>query len=674
MTTQITNLNLLNFSEKGIWSNRDNDCEFGYSDGVDEEQYLVNILKNTEDLSLDSAQLREASVDWVAAYHLSAERANLLKSINLPAYAKVLEVGCGCGAVTRYLGEKGFLVDAVEGSAARAEISALRCRDLDNVQIIEHNFNTLKLPQHYYDVVLFVGVLEYARRFIDDSTLTAEQAVSTLVNKAASSLSDNGLIIAAIENRMGFKYLNGAYEDHLALPDVGVNGYQDYEYTGIKTYDRSQWQTIIKACGLKHRLFFPFADYKFPTLVINGEINDDEVDFLSNQIESRDPISPWQRPIKENEQWSRIIKSGDLSEYSNSYGLIIGKSQHDLENTFNNHWTLFDKVEIKPELRLNITNEQSNNYINNKEIKQIIDKLHCNQNTLNEVWRQGIAKQPSVDTLTQLTHKLTSLLERHWPQQKLVDFDQIFISNNEQQLNFCKVWKTPIQVSLEQQLFHYLLGFCSSNQKFLSVYPAFNCITISCLLRRCLNHDTVSYAKSIDQLVNQEQLFRNQVHISPCDVKDDLQILLSKHDKYAFRYITAQIFYSSQADIFAADQSISKRLKQSSTVRSIAFNGICSNTTHLRFDPCDHEYGLGHSFCIHSITITNPDNTSIMQWQNKAIAEILTGHHDLDIIDERQHIYKVDGIDPQIKFSLPLDLTKITDRYNVEIKLQWLGV
>ena len=673
MTTQLIQLNSLDLTASNIWANLNDNSEFGYSDGADEEKYLKKVLTKAHDVSLDSAQLIQVSRDWVADYHLSAVRANLLKTLNFPNQAKILEVGCGCGALTRYLGEQGYHVDAVEGSAARAEISALRCKDLENVRIIQHNFNTLNLPDGHYDVILFIGVLEYALRFIDITDISAEQAVISLLKKAAISLIGAGRMVVAIENRTGFKYTKGAFEDHLALPDVGINDYKGYEFTGIKTYDSMQWQKIIDDAGLKHRFFFPFADYKFPNMVINGDVDESDVGYLSNQIHSHDPISPWQPQAQENQQWANIIVANDLSLSSNSFGLVVTKSDSALENIFNSDWRIFDKVQIKPALRIDLTNK--NEYSsNNNGLRQVINATNELNNSLDSIWRRQISKNPTVDTVMQLTLELINLLKKFWPQQKLADFDQFFITDDLAQLNFSRFWQTQSKQSATQQLFHFLLEFCVRNKTFLSGYRTFNYLSISELLQHCLSQNIIDCAQPLTLLASEEQQFRNQIHISPLAVEDDLNYMFSTHDKYQFKHVTTQLFYSWQADGFTADQSITERVKQGLNTQSLMFMDIDSNHNYLRFDPCDHEYGNGYYFCIHSINIRNSDHKSILCMQNKSLAECITASNDLDLIDKSRLIYKVDGIDSQIKFSLAPDLTKITDRYNLEIKLQWLGV
>ena len=60
---------------------------------------------------------------------------------------KYWELGAGCGAITRYLGEKFATVFAVEGSFPRARVAKKRCSDLKGVSVLCANFFRYKFSK-----------------------------------------------------------------------------------------------------------------------------------------------------------------------------------------------------------------------------------------------------------------------------------------------------------------------------------------------------------------------------------------------------------------------------------------------------------------------------------------------------------------------------------------------
>ena len=52
---------------------------FGYSDGDTAENYLLDSIKKTKDLSLRGRALSRYIIDWPSMYHFSELRANLLR-------------------------------------------------------------------------------------------------------------------------------------------------------------------------------------------------------------------------------------------------------------------------------------------------------------------------------------------------------------------------------------------------------------------------------------------------------------------------------------------------------------------------------------------------------------------------------------------------------------------
>lgn len=59
-------------------------------------------------------------------------------------HGDILEIGAGCGAITRYLGECGGNVLALEGSQDAA-IARARTRDLQNVTVVSDRFDLSRL-------------------------------------------------------------------------------------------------------------------------------------------------------------------------------------------------------------------------------------------------------------------------------------------------------------------------------------------------------------------------------------------------------------------------------------------------------------------------------------------------------------------------------------------------
>src|SRR5438105_15881303 len=86
---------------------------FAYSDGVEVEQRIYDGLRVTQDRSTATVELRDLITDWPTEYHFSNVRHNLLRHIAFRANERVLEVGAGCGAITRLLGETGAQITAV---------------------------------------------------------------------------------------------------------------------------------------------------------------------------------------------------------------------------------------------------------------------------------------------------------------------------------------------------------------------------------------------------------------------------------------------------------------------------------------------------------------------------------------------------------------------------------
>ena len=233
-----------------------------YADGA--EDALLDVMRQVDDRRAGSDELVAHVVDWPTRYHLTRLRANLLRPLSIPAGARVLDVGAGTGALSRYLGEQGLQVTALEGSLARARVAAARCADLPDVEVVCGPVAELDDPDGF-DVVVVCGVLEYAHAVIG-----GEGGAEAFLATVRRLCRPGGAVVLAIENRLGLKYLLGYAEDHLGRPWVGIEGYPPRP--GVQTWSRRELGTMLAEAGFGGQTWLhPFPDYKLPTLVLRSE-------------------------------------------------------------------------------------------------------------------------------------------------------------------------------------------------------------------------------------------------------------------------------------------------------------------------------------------------------------------------------------------------------------------
>ncbi|XHH29149.1 class I SAM-dependent methyltransferase [Xanthomonas euroxanthea] len=308
---------------EGVWLPKDQAEEFGYSDGDEAEQRVAAAIAGCDDVSLFSRSLSEHQIDWPSRYHLSASRANLLRPLADVLGGRVLEVGSGCGAISRYLGELGTKLVALEGSQRRARMTASRCRDLSNVQVVNDVLENFSAEDEF-DAVTLIGVLEYARIY----GKAADPAAAWL-RKAHSLLADDGVLVVAIENQLGLKYLAGMPEDHVGKAMYGIS--DNYGEQTVATFGRLELTRMLQDAGFAHTEFLlPFPDYKFPGAVVlpagyDGSYPQFDPSSLASQSASSDPQLPYAPLFALERAWPVIGRNGLLADMSNSFLVVARK-------------------------------------------------------------------------------------------------------------------------------------------------------------------------------------------------------------------------------------------------------------------------------------------------------------------------------------------------------------
>lgn len=306
-----------------VWS-RPNYIGLAYSDGDEVEQRIAAVVQEASDITVLSTELRLHCIDWPSLYHLSGARANILRPFSeILADADVLEIGAGCGAVTRYLGECGSRVIALEGAPRRAAIARSRTRDLTNVEVVADAFDQFVCSKKF-DVITLIGVLEYANLFT-----TGEHPVISMLHQAREMLKADGQVIIAIENQLGLKYFAGAPEDHLGQPMYGIEG--RYRKDQPQTYGRQVLDGMLEQAGFESREFFaPFPDYKLPVSIITESgLAYEEFDAaaLACQSVRRDPQLPTCLSFSPELVWPGVVQNGLALDLANSFLIVATRDK-----------------------------------------------------------------------------------------------------------------------------------------------------------------------------------------------------------------------------------------------------------------------------------------------------------------------------------------------------------
>jgi SAM-dependent methyltransferase len=302
-----------------VWR-RPGHTDFSYSDGDEVENRIASIIQNAKDLSVLSTELQAQISDWPSNYHLSSQRANLLRPLKDVLSGSILEIGSGCGAITRFLGETARSVVALEGSHRRAEITRARTRDLANVDVFCDEFSAFETNQRF-DVVTLIGVLEYANMFVGGPT-----AALSMLEKARSHLTENGVLVIAIENQLGLKYFAGAPEDHLGKAMLGVEN--QYLADGVRTYSKDELSDLLQASGFAQSdFFYPLPDYKMPTSILSDpgtrNPNFNILPFLRSTA-GKDPQLALEPTFCLERTWAAISNNGLTATFSNSFLIVAG--------------------------------------------------------------------------------------------------------------------------------------------------------------------------------------------------------------------------------------------------------------------------------------------------------------------------------------------------------------
>ncbi|NKY09926.1 SAM-dependent methyltransferase [Cellulomonas hominis] len=295
------------------------DAGLAYADGAEEE--LARIVAAATDLSSSSEELAAAAHDWGTTYSLVPTRSNIVRALDLTPDMTVLEIGCGCGPITRYLGESCGTVDAVEPMPARARVARLRTRDLDSVQVCVGTLDDVP-AEPTYDLVVVVGVLEYIGGGTKDPA-----PYERFLRQVHAVLKEGGTLALAIENPLGVKYIAGSVEDHTNRPFDSLEGYA--LASPARTFTRRSLEALLERAGLEPvSTLAAFPDYKLPRALLSDELfrRSDELAAGLPRFPSPDYLVPRMNLADEALTWRTLVDAGVGEHFGNSLFVLSRKA------------------------------------------------------------------------------------------------------------------------------------------------------------------------------------------------------------------------------------------------------------------------------------------------------------------------------------------------------------
>lgn len=282
---------------------------------------VATVIREANDVACGSEELLAAATDWSTRYHFGAERSNLLRPARQFMQGRVLEIGSECGALTRFLGETGSDVTAFEPDFHKAAIAASRCRGLSSVTVFCDEFARAAVSEHFNAITL-IGALEHASQ------------ATELLERCTSLLTDDGVLVIAVENRLALKYFAGAPEDHTGGIFDGVTGL-DSARTG-RSFGRRELQEQLLKAGLNHCEFlYPLPNYRFARLILHPDTFQSECGLIATDLVQRfsgfyDPRWDYERLFSERRAWATVLRNGLGEEFAPSFLVLASKQDRPL--------------------------------------------------------------------------------------------------------------------------------------------------------------------------------------------------------------------------------------------------------------------------------------------------------------------------------------------------------
>lgn len=235
--------------------------------------------------------------------------------------ASVLEIGAGYGAITGVLCDKCAHVTAIEKYRERAYLLSRRYKKRKNLDVYTDDISVLNLKTKY-DYIVLGGTFGYQC----DGSKELQDYVYYLRN-LGSFLNDRGVILLAVDNRLGVQFLCGKPAPSTGMPfDTLMNYPNGSRY---HCFLHTELKELASKAGFEYcRVYYPMPDWKYMQELYSDEYqpNEKTVERIVNRYTYAEQAVGDERIV-----FQEFIKNKDFASVSNSFFVEIANKSRDCD-------------------------------------------------------------------------------------------------------------------------------------------------------------------------------------------------------------------------------------------------------------------------------------------------------------------------------------------------------
>ena len=193
------------------------------------------------------------------------------------------------------------------GDSSLDELLEQRCQ-----LSVNDDYNKLSGIKGEFDIVVMYDLYDFC--------IESNVKVKDMMDKLLSLKTSQGTLFIALENKLGMKYFAGCQEEQKGGFYTGIEDYSSWD-SHIHPLSKKELEDIIGELNVSSfRFYYPYPDYKYPTIIYTDECLPKEGELYRNiRNIDRDRYVIFD----EKRAFDSVIKAGLFPEFSNSYLISI---------------------------------------------------------------------------------------------------------------------------------------------------------------------------------------------------------------------------------------------------------------------------------------------------------------------------------------------------------------